>query len=465
MDARPSLVLQMQRLGDIVLAFPLFLWRARLAPESPLWVVAEPGFYQALLKVSPRVLYIPWTEAGRLEGREYRLVVNLSHRPEAAELAGRLKATFKLGPLVGRDGALRVSGTWPLYRASLTHNNRHNRYHWSELNALGCVDSGCFRHTHLDPPRDQPGDGVGLFVGASQDEKRPTPEFYAALAAELLRRGLKPALFGGPGDTAFGARVAELAGGRVADFCGRFGLEEFMAVGQTLSLLVTPDTGPMHLAAWSGLKVLNLSMGPVSPWETGPYPPGHYVLRASLSCLDCWRCRFGEPRCRGRFDPAAVAFLAQRLARPEGTARLKAPPGMRLYRTGRTVEGMYRLERLGTGGGSASELVGEFWRGAFGLFFGLFDRERPRSAYAALAVRHPALAGAFVRSLTGLGRRLRAAEDSPRPPADDSFWRQTAPMVRPLAGYMHMLLQNGDFSLGAWRTCHDLLDLTVGVLG
>jgi ADP-heptose:LPS heptosyltransferase len=459
MHNEPFLILQMQRMGDIVLSFPLFLWTRRNAPDRPIWVVAEPIFYNDLLEVSPAVTYLPWTATGELTARDYALIVNLSHRPEAADLIHSLRARLKIGP-IREAGVLRIRGRWQLYRASLTGNNRHNRFHWAELNALDCVDKGCFPATNFETPRFlDPGHlAVGLFVGASQPEKRPEPPFWAALAGELKRRGLKVVLLGGPADVPLGEEVKRLHGGGLVDMCGKLGLREFMAVGQTLSLMITPDTGPMHLAAWSGLLTLNLSMGPVNPWETGPFQPGHYVLRANMSCLDCWRCRSGEPRCRDRFDPAQVAYLAWRLVKGQGLQRLAPPPGTRLFRTGRTPEGFFDLVPLGEADRRAPDILGEMWRGVFGAFFGLWGQERPRETWRELKRTHPRLATAFDRALPGLARRVRRAVTQGAAPGGE-FWTASPPVLRPLAGYMHMLLENADYSREALAECLVLIEV------
>lgn len=84
---RPILILQMQRMGDTILAFPLVLWLARRHPGHPIWVVAERVFYEMLMPVSPAVTYFPWEGAERLKREHFLLCLNLSHRPEAAGLA------------------------------------------------------------------------------------------------------------------------------------------------------------------------------------------------------------------------------------------------------------------------------------------------------------------------------------------------------------------------------------------
>ncbi len=464
MSTLPTLILQMQRMGDIILSFPLFHWLGRTHPHSPLRVVAEPLFYDQLTKVSPSVFYLPWTEQEHIEARDYRLVLNLSHRPEAAALAGRVRARQRLGPVAEPDGCLRVLGDWQLYRAALTANNRHNRFHWAELNALDCVGLDLIGATRFDPPRDDAGDKpVGLFLGASEEAKRPDPAFWAQLAGELQRRGLKVVLLGGPDNTPLAREVRRLHGGTLADMCGQWTLRQFAAAGQTLSLLVTPDTGPMHLAAWTGLKVLNLSMGPVNPWETGPYQPGHYVLRADMACLDCWQCRFAHPRCRGRFQPGPVAYLAQKLARG-APARLAPPPGTRLYRTERTPEGLYMLAELGAGAARVSNHLGELWRGAFGMFFGLWGQERPRRSWQELESQHPRAARMFRAELAELAGLMRQAMTAPFEP-QGGFWRAVSPMLRPLSGHMHMRLDNQDCTGPAWRGCLDMLEGLRGVVG
>ncbi|MFW5836988.1 MAG: glycosyltransferase family 9 protein, partial [Desulfovibrionaceae bacterium] len=49
---RPVLVFQMQRLGDLVLSFPLLQWLADRYPGHPLWVAAEERFSKPLLPLS-----------------------------------------------------------------------------------------------------------------------------------------------------------------------------------------------------------------------------------------------------------------------------------------------------------------------------------------------------------------------------------------------------------------------------
>jgi len=450
----PILILQMQRMGDTILTFPLVLWLSRRHPGHPIWIVAEQVFFKALLPVSPAVTYFPWQGTARLLKERFLLCVNLSHRPEAAELAGRVRAEETLGPIALPGGSRYIRGFFQLYRAALTHCNRHNHFHWADLNALDAVSLEEMRATGWPAPRSLSAQarGLGLFVGASEPAKRPDPGFWAVLAGELDRRGFRPVLFGGPGERELAAQVVRQANCRVIDQVGRLNLAELAAVGQAMQLLITPDTGPMHLAAWTGTKVLNLSMGPVNPWETGPYQPGHYVLRAASSCVGCWECgrqaRVGSHPCKESFSPARVALLAARLAAGQsfapGRVRL---PGQRLMVSARDDAGLYLLKPLLGPAPQAREGLSRFWADFFGWRAGLWPEERPATSARALAELQPALTKALLHALPRFSRGLRQSL-SARPGTSGTlpqgFWKSVPPMARPLSSWLDLFLQNRD---------------------
>lgn len=77
---------------------------------------------------------------------------------------------------------------------------------------------------------------------------------------------------------------------------GRTTLRELAALYQHAALVVTTDSGPMHLAAAVGTPVVAL-FGPTDPDRTGPYGPGHRIIRRGLSCSPCFRKACKAPRC------------------------------------------------------------------------------------------------------------------------------------------------------------------------
>lgn len=129
---------------------------------------------------------------------------------------------------------------------------------------------------------------VGIHPGSAWPTKRWLPERFAALARRLAREaGLKVLLLGGPEDAALSAGIARTAGEGVLDWTGKTSLPELIELSGRLSLLITNDSGPMHVAAASGVPTLAI-FGPTTR-ELGffPYGRGHRVLEADLSCRPC----------------------------------------------------------------------------------------------------------------------------------------------------------------------------------
>jgi len=79
---------------------------------------------------------------------------------------------------------------------------------------------------------------------------------------------------------------------RALNWAGETTLKELAALASQADLFITTDTGPMHLAAAAGARVVAL-FGPTAPWRTGPYGKGHIVIRKGLKCSPCFRrdCR------------------------------------------------------------------------------------------------------------------------------------------------------------------------------
>lgn len=465
MGKRPILILQMQRMGDLILSYPLMLWLSRQYPGHPLFVAAEEMFYKPLMKLSPAATYFPWAGADVLKQHEFELVINLSIQEKAALLADGVKAGARLGPVQRADGSRVVHGDWQLYRTSLVRNNLFNRFHWADLNALDAVPHAAMAATRFDTPRTPAPDNakVGLFLGASDPAKHPTPEFWAELVKQLLGRGLRPVLFGGPAEVDLGQEVMRLAGAPALNLCGKLGLEEFGAVGQTLALFITPDTGPMHLAAWTGLKCLNLSMGNVNPWETGPYSPGHFVLRADMDCAKgCWQCTRDRLYCHDPFTPGRVASLAGRLIAGEGPNRLAKLdlPGLDLFHTAKGDTGLYHIRRLDSAPPDGERLASRFWQAFFGARFGLWGWDRAQAAWQGLADGAPELADTLLAHLPGTSRQLAHGLRTGTM-LDESFWADSPAIIRPLTGYAQMVLENGDYQRPAWAQAMALLETLI----
>jgi heptosyltransferase II len=116
---------------------------------------------------------------------------------------------------------------------------------------------------------------------------------FAAVAREVARRRENCVwlAFGGPNDSQLCDEIARLAGGCVSNLAGKTSLREFMALLTWCRVLLTNDSGPMHVAAALGTPVV-APFGSTSPGLTGPGLPGdrrHILLQSDAPCSPCFR--------------------------------------------------------------------------------------------------------------------------------------------------------------------------------
>jgi heptosyltransferase-1 len=93
---------------------------------------------------------------------------------------------------------------------------------------------------------------------------------------------------------------------------GRTTLRELACLYRQASLVVTTDSGPMHIAAAVGTPVVAL-FGPTDPDRTGPYGPGHRVIRSGLSCMPCFRKQCDTVRCMREIGVGEVFAAVQEM--------------------------------------------------------------------------------------------------------------------------------------------------------
>lgn len=459
MSCDPILVLQLRRLGDLILTFPLLVDLKRRYPQNPVWLVGEPEFFKELMPFAPESTFFPPEHLNVLAGRKYRGIINLSSNANAIQCAGQAEAEWKFGPIL-KNNSTYVKGFWQLYRAALTRNNRHNLFHWSDLNRL---DLG-FPLTPIQTARKiaPKSDKIGLFIGASDAAKRPEAEFWAALARLLLKKGKIPVLLGGPAEKDEGELIAKKV--PALNFCGKTTLTQLVSIFDNLELLVTPDTGPMHLADWAGLKVLNLSMGNVQAWETGPASSGQWIAQAPFSCVGCWECSRDKLYCKKAFSPVRIANLILALTQKNDqlSDQLKQADLTRLqiWQTGRLKNGLYNLTAQNSSGQNARYVLDRFWQNAFLFFFnqennfpGKINQQTNlqtdlNKEILNLKENFPVLRNQLKSGLLNLVNKL---VKNPLYFANDDLLQKTPAHTRLLAGFTQMQLQNEDFSISAQK--------------
>ena len=111
---------------------------------------------------------------------------------------------------------------------------------------------------------------------------------FAILADRLEREGIRVVFTGGPKDRSSIDDVGRLMTGQIRRLDGKTSLKTLAAIYRRTQVLITTDSGPMHLAAAVGTSVVAL-FGPTAPWRTGPYGQNHAVLRAAIHCSPCFK--------------------------------------------------------------------------------------------------------------------------------------------------------------------------------
>jgi heptosyltransferase-1 len=113
---------------------------------------------------------------------------------------------------------------------------------------------------------------------------------FARLAVEIVKRVHATVVFTGSAEDRDTIEVvmrqAGLSG--LHNWAGTTNLRELAYLCKRATVVISTDSGPMHLAAVMGTPVVAL-FGPTAPWRTGPYGKIHRVIRANSDCSPCFQ--------------------------------------------------------------------------------------------------------------------------------------------------------------------------------
>jgi ADP-heptose:LPS heptosyltransferase len=162
-------------------------------------------------------------------------------------------------------------------------------------------------------------------VGMAIPSRLWPPEYFARLG-ERIGRELRAAvvLTGAPSDREYCGKIAEGMEPPPVVAAGELTLGQAAALIREADLLVSGDTGPLHIAAAVGTRVIGL-YGSVNTERSGPIGEGHVVLKKEMWCLPCEEkvCPLGTTQCMKDITPEEV-FAEVRKALP-----VPAPPAER----------------------------------------------------------------------------------------------------------------------------------------
>jgi ADP-heptose:LPS heptosyltransferase len=112
-------------------------------------------------------------------------------------------------------------------------------------------------------------------------------------------------VIGGSGDRLLAEEVVLASSGNAMSLAGETDLSELIALMRGARVVITNDSGPMHIAAALKIPVIAV-FGPTSPVLTGPYGKGHVILQSKEPCAPCFRRECADMKCMRGITPETV---------------------------------------------------------------------------------------------------------------------------------------------------------------
>ena len=333
------LILKPSSLGDVVQALPVLrlLKRHRPAAEIFWWIDSN---FAPLLEDDPDLTGVVRFERRRwaaprhwpemfhsirwLREQHFDWVIDLQCLARSGAFAWLANGKFLIGLDEVREGA---RGFYDLAVRRASFHTHAVDWYLAVLPHLGVPVDHHFQWLPEQPQvaraiqsKWQTGHArwIAIQPGARWSNKRWPVEYFARLVRLLADQfpDVRFAILGGAGDKPLGGIIADADPEHCFNLCGQTSLPEMVEWVRLCDLMITNDTGPMHVAAALGKPLVAL-FGPTEPRRTGPYRQLDSVLRIDLPCSPCLKsyCTYEKPNeCLNAISPATVfEFACQKL--------------------------------------------------------------------------------------------------------------------------------------------------------
>jgi len=313
--------------------------------------------------------------------RRYDRIINLTFNRPSALLASYIGAPDIRGARSAWDGETVIENSWMAYFTDMHHFRAMNRFNLVDVYALGGSGPGSYAPLSvsvtpgatewarrlLTASTGAPQEWIAVQAGASDVMKAWRPEHFGRTLAQVSTQwqgGI--VLIGTPAEQDTIAQVMRVyrdAGGHrpLLNAAGKTTLEQLVGVLAECRLLLTNDTGPMHLAVGTQIPVIDLSVGHVDFRETGPYGTGHWVVQPELECAPCGFDQVcAHQSCKDRLPVSMVASLILHVL-GRGACPLSAP-GYRLYQSVVDEDQLGHYRGVGSSESSDLDWYSRYWR-------------------------------------------------------------------------------------------------------
>jgi len=337
-NPRRILLLRLERIGDLVMALPAIRDVRTLAPAATIDLVVG-SWNLPIARALPCVDRVETLDASWLAraegGSGARRLIDAARRWRSGkyDLALNFEPDIRSNMLMAASGASWMAG-WSsggggaLMDVSLEYDTGvHTSENAQRLVStvfgespgpsnlpLIAIPDGLRQSAAARIARGPGGPVVGVHVSGGRLVKQWEPVRFAEVARRLAHdQNATIVLTGSPSDRGMVNEVkSTLPDGRVVDAAGEIDLLELAAVLERLDVLITGDTGPMHLAAAVGTPVVAV-FGPSDPVRYAPGGPADRVVRAGLPCSPCNRIRRPPAHCVGHIPECLTSVPASRV--------------------------------------------------------------------------------------------------------------------------------------------------------
>jgi ADP-heptose:LPS heptosyltransferase/glycosyltransferase involved in cell wall biosynthesis len=259
---------------------------------------------------------------------EYDLVINLTHNLIGGLICSFVKSRKKSGRVDDGRGRSAVLGRWARYFFAMTLDRRQNLFNIVDIYlGMGEVPHRPVEGYFAVPPKAEEaalellgtngcslgGRLIALQLGASNPNRVWPLDRFVSVANSLKRHpGIEIVLLGNASEQEIARRFLQSADLPAIDLVGKTDLTELVGVIKRCDLMIANDTGPLHLAAALGTRVLGLYFCSGHFAETAPYGAGNVVIQAEPPCSPCPEGEGCETlSCRDALSAEAVIDAAE----------------------------------------------------------------------------------------------------------------------------------------------------------
>lgn len=321
------LIIRFSSIGDIVLTTPVIRCLRKRYPAAEIHFLTKRSF-STILENNPNLDKVHWLDddlnetIAKLKEEHFTAIIDLHHNLRTLRIKKALKKVrsysfHKLNLEKWLLTGLKINVLPAIHIV--------DRYFLS-VKSLGLSNDGLGLDYFIpeqdkvqesDLPMSHYAGYVGIVIGAAHHTKKLPVEQLKILCAKIEHPII---LLGGKEDVEAGNAIAEIDDIKIYNACGKFNLNESADLVRRAKLIITHDTGLMHIAAAFKKNILVIWGNTVPAFGMYPYQSFHENFQVRLWCRPCSKigydkCPLGHFKCMRRQDMDALVLRAQAFLR------------------------------------------------------------------------------------------------------------------------------------------------------